>query len=796
MLTSGPVGGRIEARAGASVWLARVLALVAGVALAFGDVLSPGRGLTFRDHILVFRPRWWGVVEAVSDGRWPGLTHASPGGVPLELMLNATWTPPTALLWLGDFATSYDLLVAGHYVLLALGALALARALGADRDQALLGAAVATLAGPVISSENLFVMLQGLAWAPWVGLGLCRLAARPSLGAASGTALALGFHLQGITPVVMVLDLAAVLALALWLRPGRRAVGLAALAAAVGLAVAAVELLPPLWALGQTARGQGFAYEAQSGWALNPPMFVELWVPSFWAPPEHPALNVPWATGRDDDPPYFATLYLGTALTLAVAGGWARRAQKGLWLAFGLALLVAMGRHTPLHQWLVSLPILSSSRYAVKYTLLMTAALAPLCALAVPVVMREPRRLLIAALAQAGLLLATFVVITSPEYADALQELLRPVRNGIRFEGVGRAELQASLIEAQQARLVVCMAAALALAGVAMGLERFRARGPALLAVVVLMDLALAASATVHGADLEAKRLPEAAQAALADDVQRYGIEVPGGVMTVAHRAGATRFDDMMRSLGQRGHHAFDVARVWMDLDLDGQSNPTFAQACAWVAAAPRPAAYRMMARLGVARLVSPSGALPLEHTLSWPVQGEAPQHLYRLPAVRPYVSAFTGWRAATLEALTPAGYLAHLVGDDQIALVTHGLTESATVAGCAGAEVAWARPRPERVEATVNAACTTVVVLQEVAHPGWGVWVDDAPAPLLQAEAGYVAAQVGPGPHRVRFEFEPRSWPLLGLSLSAALVALAAGALAAVRARLARTGGGATRLG
>lgn len=51
-----------------------------------------------------------------------------------------------------------------------------------------------------------------------------------------------------------------------------------------------------------------------------------------------------------------------------------------------LTVLVAMGEHTPLHRWLVSLPILSSGRYAVKYTLLTTACLAPLVALALPVI--------------------------------------------------------------------------------------------------------------------------------------------------------------------------------------------------------------------------------------------------------------------------------------------------------------------------------------------------------------------------------------------------------------------------
>ncbi|MCB9646899.1 MAG: hypothetical protein H6730_09945 [Deltaproteobacteria bacterium] len=785
------------ARVDVLAWPSRLLTLIVAVAVVFGDVLPLERGLMFRDHALVFRPRWWAVADALAHGEWPALTHANTSGVPLELLLNATWTPTTLLFTAGPFDATYDLFVATQYLVLASGMLLLAKRLGATRDQALIAAATATLAGPIVACENLVVMLQGLAWLPWVALGLYTLATRPSLAGVGGTALALGFHLQGITPVVMVLDVALGVGLAAYLRPSRKSLAFALIAGVMGFVIAAVELLPVLIELRSTERGQGFEYAMQSGWALHPAMLIELWSPSFWAPPEHPLLNVPWATGLANDPPYFTTLYLGTALSVALAGGLARRAQRWLWVGLVLTVLVAMGEHTPLHRWLVSLPILSSGRYAVKYTLLTTACLAPLVALALPVIREQPRRLIIVGIAHVGLLVSIYSVVASAEYSDFLLEAIRPIPIGIRFQGGSMAELASAMIDAQQARLLVSLASALALAVLGVAIPRARSWGPALVATVVVVDLALAGASAVRGADLEAQALPAPARAAMADDFQRFWVEVPGGVNPpVAHREGVTPFDDMMRSTGQRGQRPLGVARLWSDQNLDRQSLPDHLQAFNWVVSSRRPEAYTMMARLGVARIVSPVPDLPLEHRLTWPVEGETPQHLYSLPGVRAYVSAFTAWRARPLGQLTPPEYHAHMTEPalQGVALVTHGLTTSATVASCPAPPVTWSRPLTGRVLADVNSACESLVVVQEVALPGWEVWIDDQPRPLLRAEAGFLAVRVPAGRHSLRFEYSSRSASFRALSVGAGLIALILLAWGLLEARLAGAGRGGMR--
>jgi uncharacterized membrane protein YfhO len=46
------------------------------------------------------------------------------------------------------------------------------------------------------------------------------------------------------------------------------------------------------------------------------------------------------------------------------------------------------------------------------------------------------------------------------------------------------------------------------------------------------------------------------------------------------------------------------------------------------------------------------------------------------------------------------------------------------------------------------------VLVFTDAAYPGWRVWVDSAPAPLLVADDGFKAVALAPGKHTVRFAF------------------------------------------
>lgn len=772
-------------------WRARaliLLALLAGIAVAFADVLGADRGLFFRDHALTFRPRWWAVSKALGRGELPALTRASSDGVPLEHLLNGTFTPPTLLFLLFDFDLAYDLFVIAHYVILAIGAHTLAAALGARPREALVAAAMATLSGPIIALENLVVLLQGVAWAPWVYWALYRHLRQPSVGTVALLGLTAGFHLQGFEPILVVLDLLAVIALAAVVRPrlGPAMLGGGLVAAVGALALAAVELMPVLEVLGSSERGAGFSYAERSGWALEPLLFLELLVPSFWAPPELPFINVPKATNYAEDTPYFVTLYMGAGLALVAAGASWRGARGWLGGVLLVALVVAMGRHTPLHRLLADLPVLSWGRYAIKYLLVVAACGAALAVPALRAVEREPRRLLAAALIQATLLLVLLINASSPDLREYLKYFIKPPPSIPPFQGINRPAAVAFTAHAMQARLAFALVAPLLLTGVALLLKR---GGPLLgriAAPVLLLDLALAATFGIHGVDLAAQRLPEEAARILAGDEHRFFPETSGGKMAaISLEVGRTPFEAMLISNGQRALLAQQVARRYLDLGLNGQSHRVHERVFYAINTAPRPDAYRALARLGVHYLTSWAPELDAELVLRSPVAHEAAEHIYRLPDAAPYVRAFASWEVMPADSVAARGIVEHLMDPERagVALV-YAPPPEVPAPECETAPAITRLPAPshERVAALVEGPCPSVVVVQEVAVLGWTVEIDGQPAPLLSAEAGYLAAWVPAGRHEVRFVYRPLSARWLPVSAAALVLLLGLGVIAGWR--------------
>jgi hypothetical protein len=88
-------------------------------------------------------------------------------------------------------------------------------------------------------------------------------------------------------------------------------------------------------------------------------------------------------------------------------------------------------------------------------------------------------------------------------------------------------------------------------------------------------------------------------------------------------------------------------------------------------------------------------------------------------------------------------------------------------------------RPRgdvlSERVEvnaysAKVNVLRAGFLMLKETYHPGWHAYIDGREVPTVMLMPSYVAVQLKPGPHNVRFEYRPPRyrWLLLAIGLLA----------------------------
>jgi hypothetical protein len=81
----------------------------------------------------------------------------------------------------------------------------------------------------------------------------------------------------------------------------------------------------------------------------------------------------------------------------------------------------------------------------------------------------------------------------------------------------------------------------------------------------------------------------------------------------------------------------------------------------------------------------------------------------------------------------------------------------------------------PDRIE--IHAQGPALLVLSEIAYPGWQVWVDGAPQPLEIFDDLLRAVRLPSGDHRVLFAFRPASlvFGLAGFAFATFFLAAAA---------------------
>ena len=771
------------------------LLLLMGTLVAFADGLLPGRGLLYRDHSLVFRPRWWGVNQAFESWTLPVMTRASPGGVPLEVQLNGTYTPLTALFALFDFELAYDLFVVGHVVLLTAGAYLLARHFDASRSEAMFASAVAGLAGPVVSLENLLVMLQGLAWAPWMYLAFHRLLQRQTPGAVGAVALAIGFHVQGIMPSLALMDVVVAVVLLAHAKPAPSGRLLASLigGAVLGISVGAIELMPVLEALGNTRRGAGFSYAERAVWSVRAGHVIDAIVPGFWALPDQPHLFFE-SMNSGKVTAYLSSLYVGFApgLCLLALADRAHRRWSITWTALiAMALIVAMGDATPVHRMVTSLPILQSSRYPVKFTVVAVTFAAALAPLGLRVAAARPRLASVVLAAHAVVLLIGLGVLSMPEVEAYLGTIVSSSPHIYPVAGVKPAAYPALAVAAMQPRVLhaAMFAAGAAVVVIACHGSRRQALIAPLVATLLLADLALGARFTVFGAPEVPTSMPEAILERLASDRDLVMPLAPGA----RYPALKTLPDDtplatLISSDRIRGYRVYRRIRLLDDRDADGMSHPASRITMRLLGRSTRARANRVMARAGAAWVSSWLKDSGVDAT-RFEIPDQPPHYVWPVPDVRPYVHAYDRWQAIDLGRMNLDQALELYAGDAtwHTALVLAPVATSTI--GCSRPPVATLRDgaTDTRYELHIQADCDAFVVLREIAVDGWHVLVDGAPATLAPAEFGMLGVRVPAGAETVVFEYASRMRRWVWLSaLSTTVAGLLIGVGAVRRERLA----------
>jgi len=348
-----------------------------------GWPLLHGRVLFWGTPVLQFIP--WRVLayKMLESGWWPLWNPWNGMGAPLLANYQLAWFyPPSWLLWVFNalggtpwLALGFTLLVGLHLAWAGWGmAHLLEQVGGSDLAQTVAGLAFA-LSGYWIARASFFSMIWAGAWIPWVILTLDKVITS-SLG---GHEIIKSWNRQGMNlALVLTMQLLAGHAQLTWytwllagswllirlgLDNGRHWVTVIkqiALALLFSLGMSLIQLLPTAEYLWLSQRSSAVAYEEAMTYSLWPWRLAELIAPHL--------LGNPGTTGYWGYANYWEdAIYLGflpffmalTTIPWLVSKRFARglphehlRLVRGLWIIALLAILLALGRNTPVYPFL------------------------------------------------------------------------------------------------------------------------------------------------------------------------------------------------------------------------------------------------------------------------------------------------------------------------------------------------------------------------------------------------------------------------------------------------------------
>jgi hypothetical protein len=732
-------------------------------ALVPAAVLLSGHSLAWRDTAQLTGPLRRLVVEALRDLRLPGWNPWEGAGQPLFAQyLNGVLHPVS--LALAPFTDSIDALIVALVGAAAAGAWLAARALGASAVAALAAALAYGLSGFILGMSSNTTYLMSAATGPWVVAGLVVAGARPR-GWIAGSLAVGALALAGDPGAVAAFSLAgAVLALR---TEGRRALLPVAAACLLGLALAAVQLLPTAAYVADTARGQGVVEPGDAArWALAPWRLLELVAPGFFTGrPVSFVAPVFFALdgAASNQFPFVPSVFVGAA-TLVLAAVGAARGGFARWAA-GLALLflwLALGHRAGAQQALAWLPVWGALRFWEKLTAPLTLCLALASAAGVDALgAGAARPVRTAALASLGAAAALLLLLATPA-GPAI----------FRLEDAAVAALATTRLQ------VGLWHAAAALAGLA-ALAWLAARRPAVAGwgavALVLLQSASASPYALHAGS----------RAALAARPPALAAEPPGPrVLTPLacdFTSGEGELDaiDLLAQCERRSARPSTNAASRVD---SFQTYSALASSRFNLVMGERTRFWRMAQRLGVTHVLSRQPTTPGERSVLLSGTGEAgpaEQHAggellaWALPH-RPW-AAFARGAESVPDAGAALVELRHaLRGAAPVVVVETTRRFGPLAAG----KVLSVDRRADEVTVVAESAGDSLLVLNDAWAAGWRAWIDGREVEVLPADVLVRAVPWPAGRHELRMAYEPPGLRPGAAVTLAALLLLAGGAL------------------
>jgi len=393
-----------------SPFLARnvdVIGLFLASALTFIPILM-GQILLVRDTAHWTLPLRRRMKETLLGGHLPGWDPTQAIGFPVVAdPLIGTFYPPNLLFLLPDtgMIVSIDSLL--HLVWGGLGMVLALRRFQLHPIARLVGGVAWSLSGVTVGMWTAGVILQAMSWLPWAalsGITLARLSngnktRRESIRITAFCALptAMGF-LQGELFIATMgvgvsiwfgistlwHDAGAAIPAKLPIKAVRRLFASGALSMALALLLSSANWIVVGMALNSTGRKTKLPIEMAELWSFHPLRFVEMVAMGAMG---RPFLSQPGAKYIGDNQGEFLTMsvYLGiSVVALAVTGLAARSFRRLAWATVALgtcAMLLAMGKHLPIHGLFRMVPPFGQMRYPEKYLVVAIVAVCTLAAL-------------------------------------------------------------------------------------------------------------------------------------------------------------------------------------------------------------------------------------------------------------------------------------------------------------------------------------------------------------------------------------------------------------------------------
>ncbi|HSP15724.1 MAG TPA: YfhO family protein [Thermoanaerobaculia bacterium] len=726
--------------------------LIACIVIFFSPALL-GSTFFFRDLYLLFYGKKVLFAEALRQGQiplWDPLMH---GGQPfLNEPANSPFYPFNVLFLVLPILTAFNLLLVLQFVICALSAYFLGRAIGRSTVAAFVTGVVYTFCGYVLSSANLLVLLQSTAWAPAL-LASVHLLMRERRKRWFVAAAVFGaLHLVGGSAEMAAVSFALAVAWMLVVPaevPLSRRLAYAGLVVGFAASLSLMQTLPAYEVIRNSSRSEKRDYFTFTQWSVAPQRLPELVIPRFFGRTDTLARNDYWGWRYELGYPYIISIYFGVSALLLTIGGLTSpllprsgRIILGGFIAGGL--LFCMGGWLPFfHLFYEHVPLVGIFRFPVKA---LQFTLVPIALASGAGVDAWPGRRTILAAAAAATLLAILTIGFRGAIARALFDPLPPAAS---------TELARSFIHAT-------VAAGLFVAACA-------SKRKTAIATVVLLDLTFAGAQVNPYAPRELFDRPPLAgkvRALIGDGQKLYRTGDP-----YVRKLNAPSNENVwlawwdIQLLSRYTAATFGIPIVFND-DYDGLAPIRMAHMGTAVEKLPWQNRLNVLSAAGASAILTPDviASPDVDRVETLRSASGAPLFLYRNRASSPLRFA-TG--AVVMSDDFQAFQRLAQNFDPNVVILSEGAPSTSQPRNPATIKTLHRTMNEWTVDVTTSEA--GYLVFAETWYPGWQMTIDGRRVPMLRADVSFSAAAVPAGHHIVSKRYRP---PLVFAGLAASVFA------------------------